>query len=90
MSDKREINAGELENATGGKNSGPFKVIRLPQGGCVYVRKIPERITDEEYDFVLRDGDHFVVIGETINDMVPIRVLKNGVSGFIPRYYVVD
>ena len=54
----------------------------------MYVRKIPEFMTDEEYDFVLRHGDHFAIIGEPVNEIVPIRVLKNGVCGYIPLYAV--
>ena len=34
-------------------------------------------------DCYLCEGDHFVVIGEIINEMVPVRVLKNNVKGYI-------
>ena len=89
MSDINELSASELEDVAGGKDSDPFRVIHLPHGGCIPVHRIPENtIAASIPDCVLREGDHYVVTGETVNEMTPIRVLKNNVCGYIHYSFV--
>ena len=89
MSDINELNASELEDVAGGKDSDPFRVIYDPHGGCIPVHRIPENTNAAMIpDCVLRNGDHYVVIGETVNEMTPIRVLKNNVCGYIHYSFV--
>ena len=89
MSENTKINTEELESVAGGKDTDPFRVIPWSHGGCIRVHKTPENKTSNQYnDFVLREGDHYVVTGDTINEMTPIRVLKNNVSGYIHYSFV--
>ena len=90
MSDMKELNTAELESTAGGKNdSDPFRVIHLPWGGCCGLYSEP--INSYRYDIpegAMYEGDHYVIIGEPVNDMYPVRVLKNGATGYIHACFV--
>jgi hypothetical protein len=84
MSDIDKLNASDLENVAAGKEENPIKVVKLPWGSYVQVYKCPsDRLADQIPGCTMHEGDHFVVTGEIVNEMVPVRVLKNNVNGYI-------
>lgn len=89
MSDINELSACELEDVVGGKDSDPFRVIHLPWGGYCAMYRIPEsHYRNQIPNSALHEGDHYVITGEPVNEMYPIRSLKNNICGYIHDSFV--
>ena len=83
MSENRELNIDEMAVVSGGAT------VFDASGEKILVHRSPENESSNAIpDLRLDNGDQVMVIGSTINDMTPIRILKNNISGYVWQGFI--
>ena len=85
MSETRELNMDEMAAVSGGAT------VFDSSGENILVHRSPENESSNAIpDLRLDNGDQVMIIGSTINEMTPVRVLKNNISGYVWQGFIQD
>jgi hypothetical protein len=85
MSETRELNMDEMAVVSGGAT------VFDSSGEKILVHRSPENESSNAIpDLRLDNGDQVMIIGSTINEMTPVRVLKNNISGYVWQGFIQD
>ena len=85
MSENRELNMDEMAAVSGGAT------VFDSSGEKILVHRSPENESSNAIpDLRLDNGDQVMIIGSTINEMTPVRVLKNNISGYVWQGFIQD